>query len=82
MSARLGFVGTVLALTTLQAVTSSGNATGRVTGALSGVTNTIRRLSDPDIPAIPDLRKSQKASPGAASPAPMKQPTTRLPVPA
>lgn len=81
MSARLGFVGTVLALTTLQAVTSSGNATGRVTGVLGGATNVLRRLSDPNIPAIPDLRKSKKATPSAASPAPA-QPTTRLPVPA
>lgn len=56
MSARVGFVGGFLGLTLLQAVASSDHATGRIGQALTGAATIIRRLSDPKIPGIPDLR--------------------------
>lgn len=56
MSARIGFVGGVLALTALEAVLSSQGATGRVTGAFSGLSSLLQRIADPTVPAIPDLR--------------------------
>lgn len=56
MSARVGFVGGVLALTALEAVLSSRHATGRVTGAFAGLATLLQHIADPTIPAIPDLR--------------------------
>lgn len=68
MSARVGFVGGVLALTALEAVVSSRGASGRVSGALNGVASLIQRISDPEVPAIPDLRLSRTVNPSVNQP--------------
>lgn len=56
MSARLGFLGGLLTLTALDAVLTSAGGTGRVTGAFAGVVSVINHITDPTVPAIPDLR--------------------------
>lgn len=56
MSAVGGFVTGILGLSLLEAVLSSSQATGRVSGALSGVGVLVERLASPEVPAIPDLR--------------------------
>lgn len=55
-----------LGLTALYAVGSSKAATGRLAELAAGITNTIDRLLDPNIPAIPDLRAGESWGGGGA----------------
>lgn len=80
MSATFGFVGGVLALTALEAVVSSRGATNNVTGLLGASASLIRHLSDPTVPAIPDLSKGAgSAGPPTVAPGPPGAPSTLPP---
>jgi hypothetical protein len=55
-----GVFGGVLALTFLQAVLSSDQATARTGGLIKGVTAGFDHFMNPTVALIPDLRKSKK----------------------
>ena len=69
-----------LGLIALQALASTGGS-GRVAEAFTDADRLIKRLLDPTVPAIPDLRTASAGSPApAAGPGPMTT-IPRLPIP-
>lgn len=68
---------TALALTLLEVVISSAQATGRVGGAFDGIANATKYLLSPDYPLVPDRRGAASAS----STAPAAPPAQAAPPP-
>jgi hypothetical protein len=65
-----GFFLGLLALSLLEVVVSSSEASGRVGGALTGASLVFRHIIDPAVPAIPDLRVSSGATTSSSTPTP------------
>lgn len=59
----------VLALSLLEAATSSKKAAGRVGDLLDGIASVISHVLSPSVPAIPDLRTKGGAATSTAAPA-------------
>lgn len=75
-----GLLTTVLMLTLLQAVVSSQGATGRIGSLLSGAGTLVEHLASPEIPGIPDLRKTgTPAAPATAAVPAVSTAPPRLP---
>lgn len=73
---------TALALTLLEVVISSAQATGRVGTALDGIANATKYLLSPAYPLVPDRRAAASAT--STQPAAPSQPTTptqNVPIP-
>ena len=89
MSALGGVVGGVLALSALQAITSSSQASGRLGSLATGTAAIFEHLASPNVPLIPDLRTSTGSSStssslntsAAALSIPTLHPTARIPAP-